>query len=78
MLQCVTVGGASAIRKFVVLCCSVMQCVAVCCSLLQCVAVPYSVVACADTRLPSVDKYGVATISRLLRIIGLFCRISSL
>jgi len=24
------------------------------------------------------DKYGVATISRLLKIIGLFCRISSL
>ena len=45
-------------------CCSVLQCVAVCCSVLQCVAV-YHV---------WVVSYGVATISRLLQIIGLFCK----
>jgi len=63
-LQCVT------------LCCSVLQCVAVCCSVLQCVAVCCSVLQCNDDdedvewRL----SYGVATISRLFEIIGLFCK----
>ena len=43
----------------------VVQCDAVWCSVMECVV-------CASTH------YGVATISRLLKLIGLFCRISSL
>ena len=47
-------------------CCSVLQCVAVCCSVVQCVAV------CCSLLLTH-SRYGVATTSRLLKIIGLFC-----
>ena len=43
--------------------CAVLQCAAVRCSVLQCAAV--------DEK----GGYGVATISRLLKITGLFCRI---
>ena len=60
-------------------CCSVLQCVAVCCSVLQCVAV------CKNTLISRQRngtvcryRYGVATISRLLKNIDLFWRISSL
>ena len=42
-----------------------MQCVAICCSMLQNVSQKSSC-------------YGVATVSRIDKIIGLFCRISSL
>jgi len=56
-------------------CCSVLQCVAVCCSVLQCVAVRCSVLQCVSWMGTA---YGGATLSRLLQIIGLFCRISSL
>ena len=62
---------------------SVLQCVAVCCSVLQCVAACCS--ACHTTEpLCSVDKpltsaaYGLATLSRIDKIICLFCRILSL
>jgi len=49
----------------------VLQCVEVCCSVLQCVAVCCSVT--ADGPAVSVS-YGVASISRLLAIIGLFIK----
>jgi len=54
-------------------CCSMLRCVAVCRSVLQCVAV------CCDDDSgsrcsASGGEYGVATISRLLKIIGLFCK----
>jgi len=67
--------------------CSTFQCVAVCCSVLQCVAVRCSVLQCVESRSDMVQGafdfntgkgfsvYGVASISRLLAIIGLFCRI---
>ena len=55
-------------------CCSVLQCGAVCCSVLQRVAVCCSIYRMCTSRY----RYGVATISRLLKIIGLFCRTSSL
>jgi len=76
VLQCVTV------------CYSVLQCVAVCCSVLQCVAdqtsnIQHCLVTLMHVRvtrfffyknLTSRAQYGVATISRLLKIIGLFCK----
>jgi len=82
VLQCVAVGRS--VLQCVAVCCSVLQCVAVCCSVLPCVAVCCSVrMAGAFTSDPPTQKeahvcflecYGVATISRLLRIIGLFCK----
>jgi len=74
----------------VAVCCSVLQCVAVCCIVATCVAVccGCSVLGTA-THCNIQDSlfwykslistgYGVATISRLLQIIGLFCRMWSL
>jgi len=63
-------------------CYSVLHCVAVCCSVLQCVAAYCSVlqrVAACSSVLQCVIfcNYGVASISRLLKITCLFCRISS-
>jgi len=46
---------------------SLWQRVAVCCSVLQCVAVQFR-------RYPRAASYGMATISRLVKIIGLFCK----
>jgi len=81
VLQCVL--------QCVAVCCSVLQCVlqcvamcvAVCCSVLQCVA---GDVAVAHARISWMNNvcntyangygYGEATISRLLKIIGLFCK----
>ena len=63
-----------------VVCCSVLQCVAVCCSVLRCVAVCCSVLQREQRALCSLAHsccYGVATMSRLHKITGLFCRISS-
>ena len=54
----------------------VLQCVAVCCSVLQCVAVCCSVLQCAVTMV--VLYHGVATVSRIDKILGLFSRILSL
>jgi len=51
----------------VAVCCSVLQCVAVCCSVSQCVAV-------AAFGIPWALSYGVATISRMLKNIGFFCK----
>jgi len=48
---------------------SVVQPFSVCCSVLQCVAtaaLPYA--------MYGILRYGVATISRLLQIMGLFCK----
>jgi len=63
---CVAVCCSGVLQRVAVVCCSVLQCcVAVCCScVLQCVAVLYSAVA-------SVCH---VWISRLLQIIGLFCK----
>jgi len=59
-------------------CRSVLQRVTVCCSVLQRVAVCCSVSPGSVFRPRSSAAYAVATISRLLKIISLFCRISSL
>jgi len=61
-IQSEEVMGESAV------CYSVLQCVAVCCSVLQCVTEIQSEEAMGES------DYGVATISRLLKILGLFCR----
>jgi len=55
-------------RAYVV-CCSLLQCVAVCCSVLQ-----YVVRTPIHFEL-RISQYGVPTISRLLKMIGLLCRI---
>jgi len=55
----------------VAVCCSVLQCVAVCCNMLQRVAVCIFCTVFYDAQL---YDYGVATMSRLLKIIGLFCK----
>jgi len=56
----------------------VLQCAAVCCRVLQFVAVCCSVLQCAAVCCTHHKQYGVATISRIDKMIGLFCRISSL
>jgi len=57
------------VSRCVAVCCGVLRCVAVCCSVLQCVA------SSALFKANQVcECYGVATISRLLKIIGLSCR----
>jgi len=87
------VAVCCSVLQCVAVCCSVLQCVAVCCSVLQCVAVCCSVrsLICYFALLCTfppmfllspitacrMRAYGVATISRLLKIIGLFCRVSS-
>ena len=68
VLQCVAARFSVLQTVAVSVCCSVLQCVAVCCSALQCVAVH------AVTPALFSGYYGVATISRLLQIKGLFCR----
>jgi len=77
------------VLECVAVCCSVSQCVAVCCSswLVQCTTgsrcahpLPWpchGLVRGFQSRYRS-PCYGVASISRLLKIISLFCRISSL
>ena len=73
------------VLQCVAVCCSVLQCVAVCCNVLQCVAACCSVLQCAASvafvvgTVP-LDRVRSTSlrISRLLKIAGLFCRISSL
>jgi len=87
VMQCVAVHYS--VLQCVAVCCSVLQCVAVCCSVLQCVAVCCSVlqrhivywvwVTTLKTKKHSslIDcffVYWVASTSRLLKIIGLFCK----
>jgi len=63
------------VLQFVALCLSVLQCVAVCCSVLQCVAVCWvSFVGRSCLFFTHVLYYGVATISRLLKIVSLCCK----
>ena len=62
VLQCVAVS------------CSVLQCVAVCCRVLQCVAVCCSVLLLVEFGILLDLQDGLATMSRLLKIIGLFCK----
>jgi len=83
VLQCVAACFSMLLR--VAVCCSVccgalprrmMQTNAVCSSVVQCVTVWCSMAQCG-TVVYDEDIYGVASIRRLLKIIGLFCRISS-
>jgi len=84
VLQCVAV--CCSVLQCVAVCCSVLQCVAACCSVLQCVKcfqtlpqfIPQRHRRSYKTHESQNLWYGVATISRLLQIIGLFCRILSL
>ena len=88
VLQCVAV--CDSVLKCVAVCCSVLQCVAVCwresfvwhetiyCSALQCVVVCCSVLQCVAVHYSCLCRCKLATMNRLLKIISLFCRISSL
>ena len=67
VLQCVAV--CRSVLQCVIVRCRVLQCVAECCSMLQCVTILDWLLTIA---------HGVATVSRIDKIIGLFCRISSL
>ena len=69
------VGWRGKVLQGVAGCCIVLQCVAACFSALQCVAVCYLLCAamCCSVFV-YYSGYGVATISRLLKIIGLFCK----
>ena len=86
---CCSVVVWCSVVQCVAVCCSVLQCAAVCCSLLQYVTVFCSVLQCVavccsywDMWHPLKDAkirwYWVATSSRLLPNIGLFCRTMSL
>jgi len=77
VLPCVAV--CCRVLPCVVVCCSVLQCVVVCCSVLQCVAVCCSVYCVPPKWYLEVATqrqfiYAVATISRPLKITGLFCK----
>jgi len=76
VMQCVPV--CCSVLQCVAVWCSVFQCVAVCCSVLQCVAVRYFMILEVQMHLDYVHANTVCTIRRLLKVIGLFCRISSL
>jgi len=79
VLECVGVcWSVLRVLQCVAVCCIVLQCVAVCCSVLQCVAVCCRYEGHVPVTSHMIYRYRVATISRLLKIIGLFCRISSL
>ena len=81
VLQCVAV--CCSVLQCVAVCCSVLQCVAVCCNVLQCVENMLCLYRAPTRRAPSTRvlkvcdqkyPYGVASSSRLLKIIGLFCK----
>ena len=86
VLRCV--AGCSRVWQCVAACCSVLHCVAGCCIVLQCdnaccsvlqswqcvtVCDSQRVAVCCSVHFP-VYIYGVATTSRLLKIMGLFCK----
>ena len=71
VLQCVAVCCSA--LQFVAVRCSALQCVAVRCSALQCIAVRCSALQCVVASIRN-RGYGVATISRLLKMIGVFCK----
>jgi len=81
VLQCVAV--CCSVLQCAAVCCSVLQCAAVCCSVPQCVTSQFAeedlgVKAPYGSRPLCVHLpawYGVATISRLLKIICFFCKI---
>jgi len=61
------------------MCCSVLQCVAVCCSVFMNHELHMSLMKGVVTHVRvRQSSYGVATVSRIDKIIGLFCKISSL
>jgi len=71
------------VLQCVAVCCSVLQCVAVCCNVLQCVENMLCLYRAPTRRAPSTRAlkvcdqkypYGVASSSRLLKIIALFCK----
>jgi len=62
----------------VCMCVYVCVCVCVCVCVMLSVSVPGGVLCVRETEHLSICVYGVATISRLLKIRGLFCRLSSL
>jgi len=78
VLQCVAV--CCSVLQCVAVCCSVLQCDAVCCSVLQCAADCCSVLQCVlilffilvSSMIEIV--HGVATISRLLKLIVFFAK----
>ena len=78
VLRCVAV--CCRVLPCVAVCCSVLQRVAVCCSMsgpsvLQCVVSVLQRVGCWEKKKSQkMAVYGVATTSRLLEIIGLFCK----
>ena len=79
VLLCVAV--CCGVLQCVAVCCSVLQCVAACCSVLQCVAVRCSAEQWKRCRvlqyvalLLHLFGYGVASMSRLLKIKGSFCK----
>jgi len=88
VLQCVAV--CCSVLQCVTVCCSGLQCAAMCCSVhtrthththtpIHTYTKTCSrAICCVRGSLCEVLRYGVATISRHLKIIGLFCRISSL
>jgi len=67
------------VLQCVAVCCSVLRCVAVCCSAnSRCTRKPHRLTVCCSAvvavTLVGINGYGVATIHRLLKIIGLFCK----
>ena len=77
VLQCVIVRCKT--LQCGAICYCVLQCVAACCSVLQCLAVLGSVLQRLALCVTKHKGYllcgsGVATISKLLKIIGLFCK----
>ena len=68
MLQCI--AACCSVLQCVAVHCIVRQCVAVCCSVLQCVAV-----CCVELQCTSrIKAYGMASVSRIDKIIGLFSK----
>jgi len=68
---CVRSGGGKKVGECVRMCVCVRACMCVCVCMYVCVCM------CVCVMVEGCN-YGMATISRLLKIIGLFCRISSL
>jgi len=79
VLQCV--AECCSVLQCITMCCTVSQFVLNFCSMLQCVAAYCSVLQCdldsdihEAVSLPSYQSYGVALVSRIDKIIGLFCK----
>ena len=72
VLQCIAVCCST--LQYVAVCCCVLRCVAVCCSVLQCMCDEMYMSSHHHRRHPPLLDYGVATSSRLLKIISFFGR----